>query len=72
MSRNKDPPYNLILAFIVLIGLGGVIGVSSLDVKVSLIGTLLVTSAIVESALILGGLTLLNRRRRPSSTGETN
>lgn len=72
MSRNKDPPYNLILAFIVLIGVGGALGVSSLDVKVSVIGTLLVTAAVLESALIVGGFALLNRRRRSPSTPETN
>ena len=72
MSRNRDRPYNLILAFIVLFGVGGVLGVSSLDVKVSVIGTVLVTVAVLESALIVGGFALLNRRRRSPLTDETN
>ena len=57
----------MILAFIVLVGMGGVLGVSSLNVKVSVIGTLLVLVAVFESALILGGFVFLNRKRESPS-----
>ena len=63
MSRKIERPYNLILALVILIGLGGVLGVSSLNVKVSVIGVVIVTIALFESALIVGGIAFLSRRQ---------
>ena len=68
MSRKIERPYNLILALVVLIGLAGVLGVSSLNVKVSVIGVVVVTIALLESALIVGGIALLSRRRASLGT----
>ena len=63
MSRKIERPYNLMLGLVILIGLGGVLGVSSLNVKVSVIGLVIVTIALLESVLIVGGIALLNRRQ---------
>jgi predicted lysophospholipase L1 biosynthesis ABC-type transport system permease subunit len=71
MSRKNERPYNLILAFVVLAGVGGVLGVSSLNVKLSAIGITLIIVAVLESALILGGFALLSRRRRPVIVNST-
>ena len=71
MSRKNGGPINLILAFVILIGVGGILGVSSLNVKVSVIGGVIVIAAVLESALILGGIALLNRKQPHSElTGD--
>ena len=72
MSRKSGGPSNLILALLVLIGVGGVLGLSSFNVKVSVVGSVVILAAILESALILGGMALLNRKQpHPGSTSES-
>ena len=73
MSRNSGRPYNLVLALVVLVGLCGVLGVSSLNVRVSLVGSVIVTVAVLESAVILGGIAILNRKRpHPGAASDSN
>ena len=63
MSQKIERPYNLVLALVILIGLGGVVGVSYLNVKVSVLGVVIVMIALLESALIVGGIALLSCRQ---------
>ena len=53
------------LAFIVLIGVGGLLGASSSGLRVSLVGSVLVLIASVEAVAILVGLSAFQRRQRP-------
>jgi len=60
------------IALAILIGIGGALGVSSFNVKTPVTGTLLVIVASFESVLILGGFSLLSRKRHIPSTSESN
>jgi hypothetical protein len=73
MSRKSGGSSYLVLAFLILIGMGGILGVSSLNVKISLISGVIVIVAVLESVLILGGFALLKRSQvHPVSDGDSN
>ena len=63
MSRTTIASQNLALVFVLLVVIGGLIGASSLDLKISTVGAILVLVAAVEAAVILAGITLLQRRQ---------
>ncbi len=58
-------------AFIVLIGIGGLLGASSSGLRVSLVGSVLVLVASVEAGAILASLLAFQRQQKPVEKLET-
>jgi len=58
-------------AFIVLIGIGGLLGASSSGLRISLVGSVLVLVASIEAGAILAGLLTFQRQQKPVQKLET-
>jgi hypothetical protein len=59
------------LAFALVIGIGGLLGASFSGLRVSLVGTVLVLVAFAEAGVILAGFFSLQRQHRPVEKLET-
>jgi len=71
MSRkHSNSSWSLTLTFILVIGIGGFMGVSSSGLRVSLVGSVLVLVASLETGLILVGF-LAIQHQRPMEKLET-
>lgn len=62
-SKTNRISRNSILALVLVVGFGGFLGVSVSVWSVSLIGSILIVAAIVESIAILAGFFVFQRRR---------
>ena len=65
IQKHNNSSRSLTLAFVLLIGIGGLLGALSSGFKVTLAGSVLVLVAFAEAAAILVGLSAFQRRQRP-------
>jgi len=64
-QKHNNSSRSLTLAFVLLIGIGGLLGALSSGFKVTLAGSVLVLVAFAEATAILVGLSAFQRRQRP-------
>ena len=63
MSRKSNSSQNLKLTVVLVVVIGGLLGASSLNMTLSLVGVILVLVAVVEAGAILIGIMFLNHRQ---------